>query len=181
MPSRDDRVLQRDAARISQPEIHDQKASKTNGNLEQARHRDTQLQGVAGDRVKVDFPLVAYDLVERRESRPVDADSLEEFIESGFGAGQIFADTEFDESMHPTDIEAIRKTQTPRPIDLDATACEFFHDLRNETSNNFIHVLDVQASAGWRRAPIARLIRTQGRIDRIRRLREVLLERDGIV
>ena len=129
MARRNDGILQRGAIRISHAEIIDQKTPKANRNLEETRNRDTQLDGVTCDRMKVQIALVANDLFERYESRRGDPDSLKELVQRGFRAVQRLVEAKFYESMHPTSIEPIRQAEMPVLVDLDATPCEFLHDL----------------------------------------------------
>ena len=164
MARRNDRILQRGAARISQTEIIDQETSKSNRNLEKTRNCNAQFDGVASDRMKVQIALLAYDLIERSERRRGDADSLEEFVQCGFRAIQSLVKAKLYETMHPTRIEPIRQAEMPVLIDLDATPSEFFDDLRNKASNDFIHARDVRSSASFRRAQSVRLIHRNRRI-----------------
>ena len=168
MARRNDCILQRGAARISQTEIIDQKTSKANRNLEETRNRDTQFDGVTSDRMKVQIALIAYYLIERSERSRGDADSLEEFVQRGFRAIQSLVKAKLYESMHPTSIEPIRQAEMPVLIDLDATPSEFFDDLRNKASNDFIHARDVRSSARFRRAQSIRLIHRIRRIQIVR-------------
>lgn len=114
--------------------------------------------------MKVQIALLAYDLIERSERSRGDADSLEEFVQCGFRAIQSLVKAKLYETMHPTRIEPIRQAEMPVLIDFDATPSEFFYDLRNKASNDFIHARDVRSSASFRRAQSVRLIHRNRRI-----------------